>query len=89
MSDAYLLSWIKKLQLNCIMILLLSTGENTGLKEFVNILMIEVSYPKNTDKVLLKAQNNHIITLIKKMPTEITMGVGCSTEKFCCKTGDE
>lgn len=69
-------------------ILLLSTGKNTGLNKFVNILMIKISYWKNKDELLLRAQNNHIITPIRKIPTEITMGGRWSTKKFCYKTGD-
>jgi len=49
--------------------------------------MIRASYLKSKDELLLKAQNNHVITLIRKTPTEITTGVRCSTEKFYCKTG--
>lgn len=43
---------------------------------------------KIQDKLLVKAHNNHITILIREMPTEITMGIRCSTEKFCCKTRD-
>lgn len=48
--------------------------------------MTEVPYPKNKDRLLHKAQNNHI-TLKRKMPTEITTGIRCSTEKFIAKQG--
>lgn len=49
--------------------------------------MIQVSHLKNKGWKK-QAQNNHVITLIRRIPTEVTMGVRCSTEKFCGKTGD-
>lgn len=78
---------LKSCNLIALWILLLSTGKNTALNKFVNVLMIEVSYPKNKDELLLKAQNNHIVTLIRKKPTEITTGVRCSTENSVAKQG--